>query len=144
LLSTLADDDLWFLFDCGHRLVLEKNQEILHQGQRNGSLFIVLEGALQLRRKAARRHVPLGRLLAGSFFGEISLLDPGPVTATVSAVVRSVVVEIRRDHLEHFIAARPAAGAKVLLALLEDMAKRFRQTDQQLADSLMWRGLSDA
>lgn len=139
LLSTLSDEDLWALFECGIRKVVAKDQDVLVQGQRNGSLFVVLEGALRIVRDIDHAEVPIGRLSPGSFFGEISLFDPGPATATVRAAGRSVIVELRREHLDRFIETRPAAGAKVLLALLEDVATRFRHTDDRLRDMFQWR-----
>jgi CRP-like cAMP-binding protein len=141
LLSTLSDEDLWSFFECGIRKVLKKNEEVLQVGQRNGSLYVVMEGALRILRKIENNEVSLGHLEPGSFFGEISLFDPGPATATVRAAGRSVVVEIRRKHLDHFIEMKPGPGTKVLLALLEDMARRFRHTDERLKDMFLWRNV---
>ncbi len=138
LLSALSDEDLNAFFDCGIRTVLTAKQHVLRQGQRNASLFVVMEGGLRILREIEGSEVVLGRLEPGSFFGEISLFDPGPATATVRSVARSVVVEIRREHLDYFVSKRPEAGATVLLALLEDMAKRFRHTDERLNDLILW------
>ena len=142
-LALLSDEDLQLFCSCGKRRELERDEEILRQGQHNGSLFIVLEGMLQALGKIDGRDIILARLQPGNFFGEISLFDPGPVTATVRAASPSVLVEIRRPHLDEFITLRPAAGATILLALLEDMAVRFRKTDSRLQDIVNWGRLAE-
>lgn len=54
---------------------------IVSEGSTSSSMFVVLDGTA----KVVRRGRTLARLGPGEFFGEISLLDPGPRTATVTA-----------------------------------------------------------
>jgi len=141
LLATLSDDDVHVLVECADRVRFRKDEEVLRQGQRNASLFVVQEGMLHTHRHAKGHRVFLGRLEPGSVFGEISLFDPGATTATVSGVSDGVLIEIRRDHLERFAALRPAAAVQLLFGLLEQMAQRMRNTDERLIDSIVWGGL---
>ena len=141
LLAKLSDEEMHSLIECAERVPFQKDQDILRQGQPNASLFLVQEGLLHVRRRGKGHDVLLGRLEAGSCFGEISLFDPGPTTATVHAVSDGVLIEIRREHLDRFIARSPGAGAQLLSGLLEQMAARLRRTDEHLIDTIMWGGL---
>jgi CRP/FNR family transcriptional regulator len=141
LLSRMADDDLRALIDCCRSVPFQKDDEVLPQGGDSTSLFFVQDGLLHVTREAKGRRVLLGRLEPGSFFGEISLFDPGPTTAAVRAVSDGVLLELHREQLERFLAQRPAAGADLLVAILEEMARRMRLTDERLADTIFWGGL---
>lgn len=140
-LSLLSDEDLSGLLACAQRIEFRKDQEILQQGQSNASLFVVHEGLLHARRRSRDRDVFLGRLEAGSFFGELSLFDPGPTTATVHAVADGTLLEISRSCLDDFLARHPAAGAQMLRGILKDVSHRLRRADERLADAVVWAGL---
>jgi CRP/FNR family cyclic AMP-dependent transcriptional regulator len=141
LLATLSDEDLRVLLDCTQRRAFQKDQEVLLQGQGNASLFVVQQGTLHAHRKVKSRRVFLGRLEPGSAFGEVSLFDPGPTSATVSGVTDGTLIEIRREHLETFAAKRPDAAVRLLSNLISQMARRMRETDERLVDSVVWGGL---
>ena len=140
-LSTLSEGDLRALLAGATRVPFRKDQDILTQGQRNASLFIVQEGLLHAARTAGGKQVFLGRLEPGAFFGELSLFDPGPTAATVHATSDGILLEISRSCLDAFIAEHPAAGAELLRHILHDVAHRLRSADERLADSVLWGGL---
>ncbi len=140
-LSILSAGDLQTLLTGAKRLPFHKDQDLLRQGQRNGSLFIVQEGLLHVLRAAGGKQVFLGRLEPGAFFGELSLVDPGPTTATVHAASDGVLVEISRECLDAFTAAHPAAGVELLRRMLQDVAHRLRSADERLSESVVWGGL---
>jgi len=107
----------------------------------NSSLYIVLSGLLHVRRHAQGRKVLLGRMGSGSFFGDVSIFDPGPTSAAVVAVEPGRLLEITGDHLRRFTEQRPSAAAALLSGLLELMAKRLRRTDDRLVDAIFWEGM---
>jgi CRP/FNR family transcriptional regulator, cyclic AMP receptor protein len=140
-LSALSDEDLQALLACTKRIPFQKGQEILKQGQRNASLFVVQEGLLHARRVAGGREIFLGRLEPGNFFGELSLFDPGPTAAAVDAVSDGVVLEISRACLEEFLSHHPVAAAEILQSILKDVSHRLRRADERLSDTVVWGGL---
>jgi CRP-like cAMP-binding protein len=137
-LAALPEEDAQALLASADRLTVSIDQEVLRQGQHNDSLYIVAEGLLHVRRQSQGHEVLLGRLEPGSVFGEVSLFDPGPTTATVRAVSEGVLLCIGRRHLEDFIRTHPAAAAQVLLAIVGEMARRVRRLDERLVDSIVW------
>jgi CRP/FNR family cyclic AMP-dependent transcriptional regulator len=141
LLAALAPDELQAFLDCAERVPFRSGQTLLRQGDHNASLFVVQDGLLHVRRHAKEHEVLLGRLETGGVFGEVSLFDPGPTTASVLAVSDGTVIEIRREHLDRFLATHPAAAAKILIGILAEMAKRLRRVDERLVDSILWGGL---
>ncbi|MGD9762129.1 MAG: Crp/Fnr family transcriptional regulator [Candidatus Binatia bacterium] len=140
-LSRLTADEIEGLLSCGTRRPFRVDEVVLEQGRMNASLFIVVRGVLHVRRMAERKQVLLGRLEAGSFFGEVSLFDPGATTAAVVGASNGELVEIRREHLDAFGATQPAALARFLTGVIEEMARRLRRTDDRLVEAIFWGGL---
>lgn len=56
-------------------------QSIITEGDVSGALFIITRGTAKVVINGRTRR----RLGPGSFFGEISIIDPGPRTATITA-----------------------------------------------------------
>ena len=66
----------------------------------------------------------------GEMFGELSLFDPGPRTATATAVAETQLVGLGTESLHGYLVARPQASYTLLAAL----ARRLRRTNESLAD----------
>ena len=62
--------------------------EIIKEGTSGSSVFLIIEGLCEVRRGSNR----IRELKPGEFFGEISILDPAPRTATVRAMENSVLL----------------------------------------------------
>ena len=63
-------------------------------------------------------------------FGELSLFDPGPRTATATAITDTVVVGLGHGDLRPWLTGRP----EVAEALLQALAQRLSRTNEALAD----------
>ena len=63
-------------------------------------------------------------------FGELSLFDPGPRTATATAVAETQLLGLGHEDLHALLDGRPAVASALLAAL----ARRLRRTNENLAD----------
>jgi CRP/FNR family transcriptional regulator len=63
-------------------------------------------------------------------FGELSLFDPGPRTASVSAITDSTLASLDHDDLRPLLLERPGVAVELLQAL----AQRLRRTNEAMAD----------
>jgi CRP/FNR family cyclic AMP-dependent transcriptional regulator len=97
---------------------------LTREGQQGGLAYVVVAGTVKATRKG-RRVVMLG---PGSIVGELSLLDGGPRTATVTAVDDVSLLEINGDDFARLIAHSPHFTAN----LLRTLAGRVRATDRRL------------
>ena len=88
--------------------------------------YVIVEGTAEVRRHGRA----IAKLGPGDFFGEIALLDPGPRSATVTTTSEMVSVELSRQSFLAVAGHNPA----ILLRMLEALAKRLRDTTQQLPD----------
>jgi CRP-like cAMP-binding protein len=140
-LARLSEADIVALLECATQRSFRPDDVILEQDTLNSSLYVVMKGLLHVRRHAKGKQVLLGRLGPGSFFGDISIFDPGPTSAAVVATSEGYLIEITATHLERFKQGRTAAAAELLTGLLELMAQRLRRTDERLVEAIFWGGL---
>ena len=140
-LSGMTDGEVRDLIEGAEKRPFKKGEPVLLQGAVNASLFLVQDGLLHVRRKAAGTEVMLGRLEPGSFFGEMSLFDPGPTSAEVVGVMPGTLIQISREHLDAFTESHPGAARVLLTGILVEIVRRLRAADLRLADAAHWAGL---
>jgi eukaryotic-like serine/threonine-protein kinase len=104
-------------------LVVEPGEVIVREGETGEEAFIIESGQCEVTREGARIRV----MGAGEVFGEMSILSPGPRTATVRAIERSVLRRVGADALrEELDSMKPWMGA-----LVRTLADRFREREQE-------------
>ena len=104
---------------------------LFSEGEPGDSLYIVLSGKIKLGRRAADGRQNLVSVMGPSdMLCELSLFDPGPRTATATAVTDARLSRLRKTALRPWIANRPEIAEQLLRVL----ARRLRRTNDALAD----------
>jgi len=80
----------------------------------------------------------LARLGPGDFFGEMSLFDQFPRSATVQAEVETVLLRLDRENLHRLIEVSPAAAAAFFYQLVQAFIQRLRETGNLVAEVTRW------
>jgi len=110
---------------------LERGDILFHEGDQGDRLYVIREGKIKLGRTSSDGRENLLAILGpGEMFGELSLFDPGPRTATATAVAETQLIGLGHDNLQAFLTDRPEVAATLLAAL----ARRLRRTNETLAD----------
>ena len=105
-------DTLTALAQGGQLRDFHAHAVIVREDEPGASLFVVIEGVLDVtKRVAGRPDRRLGRLVPGEIFGEMSLLTGANRSATVTAATRAVLLEIGKPQLEPVLATHPEAIA---------------------------------
>jgi uncharacterized membrane protein len=95
-------------------------------------MYVVLEGEVEIFAKnTTGDRLVLERARAGDFFGELSLLDGGPRTASALVSQPLRAIKIDRGDLESFLSVCPGAS----LSLLAAMGRRLRESTGLLRSS---------
>ena len=103
---------------------------VFKKGDPGSSMYIILSGAVQIYLPAGKDtpRVALNDLHTGEYFGELSLFDSKPRSASVDAVVETVLLKLtREDFTGHLVSSKGAA-----LVILGEMAERLRRTNAML------------
>ncbi len=100
-----------------------KGETIFRTGELGNSLFIIRTGRVRvLLEDDQGQRIVLGEGGPGELFGEVSLLDGGPRTASVIALTDVLALSLDRDDLLELITLRPTAA----LSLMTVMGRRQR------------------
>ena len=100
------------------RRTVQANEPVFWFGDRGDTLYVIDEGQVAVTAPDARgEHLLLDTLGPGGVFGEISLLDGGPRTATVRAVTDCTLLALDRDAFHAFLRERPEVVKDVLQML---------------------------
>ncbi len=86
----------------------EPNETIFREGDWGDSLYIIVDGEVEITRDVpGRGDVPLARLGRGECFGEMGLVRQMPRSATVRTVTRVNVLAIDRHAFQALFAHLP-------------------------------------
>ena len=106
----------------------EAGEVIVRENDFGETAYIIGEGRVEVSKELDGRNVHLAYLSAGETFGEMSMIDEKPRSATVTAVSETVVSEIRRDDFFNSFQTDP----KVALTLLKVLFERLREADAMI------------
>jgi len=131
LFTALDDAAATTLRESMTQVKVTKGHTLFKDGDAGDRLFVVVEGKLKLGTSSGDGRENLLSILGpGDMFGELSLFDPGPRTATATAVTDSRVLALANDQVIGWVTAHP----QVSLQLLKRLARRLRRTNEVLAD----------
>src|SRR3569832_2303569 len=129
IFELLQADDKQALADVVDAIKLNPTETLFHAGDPGDSLFIVRSGSVELFIKdTAGQKIVLTVAEAGDLFGELSLLDSGPRTATAVALTDTELLLLDRDDLLLLFQKRPDAALHMLAA----MSTMTRKADELL------------
>jgi CRP-like cAMP-binding protein len=125
ILDALAPGQQRDVLSNARRRKFGRNEIVFHEGDPGDTLHLIERG-----RVAVRVATPLGdsvtlRLVGpGEYFGELSLLTPGPRNATVTALEPTETLSLSRDHLTRLRDRYPALD-RILLETIVDEVRRL-------------------
>lgn len=103
------------------RQVLHAGKVVFEEGEDGDCAYVIQSGAVDIVRNTKVGKVKLGRLSAGSIFGEMALIDDAPRMATAVSVESTTVVVIRRENLRAKIDAADPFLARLLCLLVNNI-----------------------
>ena len=131
LFSALDDAEASSLRESMVLVKVSKGNTLFKEGDDGNRLYVVLEGKLKLGITSNDGRENLLSILGpGEMFGELSLFDPGPRTATATAVTDARLLSLAHDQVIGWVSEHP----KVSLQLLGLLAQRLRRSNEVLAD----------
>lgn len=104
---------------------------IVGQEDRGDSLFVVTEGRVKVVLYGdSGREIILSMFRAGEIFGEMSLLDNQPRSASVLAVEPTRALVLERAAFNTHLVSHPQTA----IAVLAEMSRRLRQADKVIGN----------
>jgi CRP-like cAMP-binding protein len=123
LFSSCSNRDLEKIARAADELTLPAGHVLTEQGDTGREAFIIETGTATVRRNGKK----VATLGPGAVVGELSLLDHGPRTATVTTDEETTVLVIDQRHFIGVLETVPAIAQK-LLASLASKVREFDRT----------------
>ena len=123
MFSTCSRKDLQKLGKASDEIEVKQGKVLVEEGKPGHEFFLIEDGTAEVRRNIRK----VASLSRGQFFGELSLLDRGPRSATVIANTDMTLVVLGQREFLGVIDEVPAMAHKLLAAL----AGRLREADSR-------------
>lgn len=130
LFSGLADDALERLVAMSTEIKLNPGEYLMREDDVGDSMYVIVEGTLQVRKKAGDTEVVLAERVAGEVLGEMSVLDQAPRVASVIALTPVLALQIDQETFMALIDWSPSA-ARVILRTFAQRIRSMQATLQQ-------------
>ncbi len=128
LFADLPEEDLERLYRMAETVSFPAGQLVLREGDQGDSLFVVLDGELEVTKRQGSQDVLLALYKPGQFFGEMALLEQAPRSASVRTLQESRLLVISQAAFQTLLSCSPAAPLKIL----HTVTSRLRSTESAL------------
>lgn len=133
IFASLSRRDLEHVRDLMHVREFGGNEVVFFEGQPGSGMYIIAKGEVRIVLNYGSDHeIELVRLGPGDFFGEFSLIDEAPRSATVVATKPTTLGGFFRPDLLDLLARKPRQGVQIVLNLSEVLTERLRRTNDEL------------
>ena len=135
LFGAMSDDVLGFL--AGMLRVIEPaiGETIFREGDDANAMYVVLAGEMEVtKRSRAGVDARVAVLGPGDWFGEMSIVDIQPRSATVRALAPSRLLRISAADLDALYRYDLRSYSLIVLNLARELSRRLRVADGILAD----------
>ena len=141
----LRADEVKIFYESSQRITFEKSAIFIEKGQVGSALYIILAGQFevdlplgvyvpqptggQVERRESK--VQLNTLNAGDCFGEYSLIDQQPVSASVMATQTGEVLKLTKPAFEAILQAHDRIAKIVYYNMLRILIGRLRKLNTE-------------
>lgn len=136
LFRGLPDTELWSIAALARPRYLGKDEMLFREGDPGDRFYIVYSGAVEvLKERPLGDHERLALKRTGEAFGEMSLLNDAPRSASVRALEPTELLVVSRDDFNALL-----GGSALAIGLLRSLAKSLRSLDIRYTAALGGEG----
>lgn len=110
---------------------LQPGEVLLSEGERSDTLYLLLSGRVTVELDGVG---VVAEREPGEMVGEVSLLDPGPASATVRALGPAHLMALSAEALDAFCVDHPRVATSILRSLCTTVADRIAASNQRCDD----------
>lgn len=117
----------------------DRGELLCREGDPGDELYVIVSGSVAVTVRAAdAAEIVLTRITAGAFFGEMSIVERAPRSATCRAEESCEFLALHAEAFHDLIARRPRAAVAMLRRMAAITASRLDQTGSLLSQMVQW------
>lgn len=129
ILAGIAEPQLDLLAAGSVRRSFPKGRTIVAEGETSQSFYLLLSGRAKVQRSDSEgKEVILAILGPGEFFGEMSLIDDAPRSASVITIEPCDFISVNKESFKAML----ASSTDMCLAIMRGIVKRLREADKKI------------
>jgi hypothetical protein len=113
LLANMATSELIQVASIAREVTYPAGTRIIQQGEHGDHMFLIVDGEVSIQ----RGEMPLKTLGPKDFFGEMSIIDGEPRSASATAVTDCLLLRIDKDDFQELLSTYNSATVSVVRAL---------------------------
>lgn len=129
LLVHLAPEQIELIARAGEIESYNANESIVAEGSLGDALFLILSGQVAVHRGPQT----FATLSGGEFFGEMSLVEPAPRSASVTSMSATFLFRLPHDQLRDLISNDAHAASVLLVQVVKTLSERLRRANTMLS-----------
>jgi CRP-like cAMP-binding protein len=139
IFEAFSDRDLADVVGRLRERALRRRQILFREGDGGDEMFIVRRGTMLISKAVTGKvEQVLVRVEPADFFGEMSLFDGSPRSATAQAETDVELLVLGRDSLQAMSETAPRAAAAFFYAMVQVFMERLRRSTTQVAEATRW------
>jgi diguanylate cyclase (GGDEF)-like protein len=139
IFSTLDNEQRAFVYSLMRLSLCRKDEILFEEGSSGDEMFIVIQGLVNIEVTLSDgKKFEITRINAGNFFGEMSIIEQLPRSATCSALADSVFLRLKAGEFLSLLEKHPEAAVKILYGMLGITAERLANTGSFVSQMVVW------
>lgn len=143
LLQPLKDSELSQVLQLGRMSHFEAHSNIVIEGELSWGLYLIMDGIVGIFKtnKLTGENYDIGQLRKGNFFGEMSLIDNNPRSATVKALTACDLLYISKEAFQALLNHSPATKVRFFESCVKHLVTRLRELDDNyvISQYQLWK-----
>lgn len=143
LLTPFTDQELAQLVQLGKSMTHEAHANVIIEGELTWGLYLLLSGTVSIIKtnKLTGEEYDVGQLRKGSFFGEMSLIDNNPRSATVKAQTECHLFYLSKDAFMRFLDQSKDLKLRFFESCIKTLVGRLRELDDNyvISQYQLWK-----
>lgn len=141
LFTDLSNREISFLKEIVHIRRYHAGELVFRQGEVGVGMYIIVRGRVEIFINDPNsdgtefNEIYVTQLIAGDFFGELSLVEEGS-RRTASAIAReeTVLIGFFKPDLVEILERNPSSGVKIVFRLAEVLGRRLKETTEKVSE----------
>lgn len=140
IFSDLDDNELTRIAERCHEKEFGADEVIFVEHTEGDEMYLIIEGEVSIQLELANEDdmMPLITLKGGDIFGELSVVDESPRSATARSLIETKLLVLSKKDFDNLMESDHELGYKVMKKIAKLVSRRVRHANQKILDNVSW------